>query len=255
MDTIDYNSYRAVTSFNHRIRFLVLHYTAENFKDSINSLTGPSVSVHYLIPDPTEQSYVEAGFTYMHVFNIVDENERAWHAGVSSWKGRTNLNDTSIGVEIVNLATDDGNGTLTFPKYKKAQINAIKKLAINILQRYPDITPTNIIGHSDIAPGRKSDPGPVFPWKELYKAGIGAWYDDEAKIKYEKIFSDALPSQDEILTKLSNYGYDISDANNEEGFKRLIRAFQLHFRGSKYDGVLDVESAAILYALVEKYID
>lgn len=85
MYNIDYNSFRSVKGFNRRVRFLVMHYTAFNFKDSIDALTGPSVSAHYLVPDPTEQTYIDAGFKDMRIFNLVDENERAWHAGVSYW--------------------------------------------------------------------------------------------------------------------------------------------------------------------------
>ncbi len=90
----------------------------------------------------------------MRIFNLVDENERAWHAGVSYWDGRNNLNDTAIGIETVNLATDN-DGVFTFPPYNVTQIAAIKALASNILYRFPDITPVNVVGHSDIAPGRK----------------------------------------------------------------------------------------------------
>ncbi|MFP2694251.1 N-acetylmuramoyl-L-alanine amidase [Enterobacter ludwigii] len=252
MYPIDYNSYRSVKGFNRRVRFLVMHYTAIDFKASITALTGPSVSAHYLVPDPSEKTYIDAGFKDMRIFNLVDENERAWHAGVSSWAGRSNLNDTSIGIETVNLASDN-NGMFVFPPYNPVQIDAIKELAANILQRYPDITPANVVGHSDIAPGRKSDPGAAFPWKELYDAGIGAWYEESTMQNYLIQFNKSLPSKADIIAKLRTYGYDISDAGTESGYKNLIRAFQLHFRQKNYDGVADAETAAILYALADKY--
>ncbi|EJF74833.1 hypothetical protein ME7_01204 [Bartonella birtlesii LL-WM9] len=310
MYQIDYNSYRSIKSFNRRVRFLVMHYTSLDFKESVMALTGENVSAHYLVPDPSEKTYIEAGFKDMRIFNLVDENKRAWHAGMSSWAGRNNLNDTSIGIEIVNLANGDTdfseqayvkailkdvrvlnpvnkdeselqtdvclwtegsdvNGTalqlekvnlvtynhrgFTFPSYNPTQIDAVKELALNILQRYPDIMPTDVVGHSDIAIGRKSDPGAAFPWKELYMAGIGAWYDDERKGYYQEQFCKSFPTKEDILTKLKCYGYDISVACTEIGYKNLIRAFQLHFRQENYDGILDIETAAIIYALVDKY--
>ncbi|MEE4412039.1 MULTISPECIES: N-acetylmuramoyl-L-alanine amidase [unclassified Serratia (in: enterobacteria)] len=252
MYQVDYNSYRSVKGFNRRVRFLVMHYTALDFGASIRALTGPSVSAHYLVPDPSDKTYIDAGFKDMRIFNLVDENERAWHAGVSSWAGRSNLNDTAIGIENVNLATDN-NGVFTFPPYNPIQIEAIKALATNILQRYPDITPVNVVGHSDISPGRKSDPGPAFPWKELYMAGIGAWFDEETKDKYVKQFFQTLPPKNDIIEKLKRYGYDTSGSGSEAGYTQLIRAFQLHFRPCNYSGKMDAETAAVLYALVEKY--
>jgi len=253
MYKIDYNNYRSIKSFNRRVRFLVMHYTAADFTSSVNSLTGNSVSAHYLVPDPTDQTYIKAGFKDMRIFNLVDENERAWHAGVSTWSNRSNLNDTSIGIEIVNLATDN-NGDFTFPPFNAVQIDAVKELALNILQRYPDISPTNVVGHSDITPdGRKSDPGAAFPWEKLYKAGIGAWYDKKTKCSYKTVFNRNMPAQSDILKKMQVYGYNTSGATTANGYKMLVRAFQLHFRQSKYDGVMDAETAAILYALVDKY--
>jgi N-acetylmuramoyl-L-alanine amidase len=252
MYAIDYNHYRATKSFNRRARFLVMHYTASNFQHSTAALTGPLVSSHYLVPDPTDKTYLDAGFTDMRIFNLVEENERAWHAGASAWATRRNLNDTSIGVEIVNLATED-KGVFTFPPYNPIQIAAVKELAANILQRYPDITPVNVVGHSDIAIGRKSDPGAAFPWKELYDAGIGAWYDEATKQNYQEQFCKALPAKADIVAKLGRYGYDPTGATTDAGYTKLIRAFQLHFRPQRYDGVVDAETAAALYALVDKY--
>ncbi|ATM95883.1 Negative regulator of beta-lactamase expression [Yersinia frederiksenii] len=253
MYQIDYNSYRSVKGFNFRVRFLVLHYTSENFADSIASLTGSKVSVQYLVPDKTDESYIQAGFKDMRIFNLVDEQARAWHAGESGWAGRTQINDSSIGIEIVNLATES-EGIFNFPPYPAEQIVAVKQLASNILQRYPDITPVNVVAHSDIAPTRKSDPGPAFPWQELYEAGIGAWYDNDTKQKYAQHFvSHGLPTRAELLSRFSIYGYDITCANSDDGYHYLVRAFQLHFRPENYSGSIDIETAAILYALVEKY--
>ncbi|WP_045050548.1 N-acetylmuramoyl-L-alanine amidase [Chromobacterium violaceum] len=256
MYQIDYNSYRAIKGFNRRVRFLVMHYTAADFKRSIEDLAvNGKVSVHYLIPDPTEKTYIDAGFKELQIFNLVDESERAWHAGVSYWAGRVNINDSSIGIENVNLAADHGDGIIFLP-YHEAQVKAIKSLALNILQRYPDISPTNVVGHSDVAPGRKSDPGPLFPWQELYKEGIGAWYDDATKKEYEKIFFEhGLPIEKEIIEKLGIYGYGVSHASHPDGLKALVRSFQMHFRPADYDGRVDVETTAILYALVKKYFN
>lgn len=250
---IDYNTYRAVKTFSSRVRFIVMHYTAANFKTSVASLVHGQVSAHYLVPDPEDPSYRASGHRDLKIFNLVDEKERAWHAGISTWRGRNNLNDTSIGIEIVNQASDDGHGNFTFPPFHPEQISAVKSLTTNIIQRYPDITPVNIIGHSDIAPGRKSDPGPAFPWQQLHKEGIGAWYDEETKAQYATLFYEWMPRKYEIVGKLKDYGYDVSGTDTDDGFKSVIRAFQLHFRPDNCSGKVDAETAAILYALVDKY--
>ncbi|WP_145491929.1 N-acetylmuramoyl-L-alanine amidase [Yersinia rohdei] len=253
MYQVDYNSYRSIEGFNLRVNSLVIHCTAENFVDSMASLTGDSVSVQYLVPDITDESYIQAGFKSMQIFNLVDENARAWHAGENGWAGRTGINDTSIGIEIVNLATEN-SGIFHFPPYPAEQITAVKQLATNILQRYPDITPVNVVAHSDIAPTRNSDPGPEFPWQDLYDEGVGAWFDDDIKEKYTQQFvAKGVPTRDELLARFSTYGYDITFANSESGYKQLVRALQLHFRPDNYNGYIDIETAAILYALVEKY--
>lgn len=253
MLTIDYNSYRTTTPYGKRVRFLVLHYTALDFAASVKALTTGAASAHYLIPAPHDPSYKAAGFKGQRIFNLVAEEDRAWHAGVSGWARRDNLNDTSIGIEIVNLARDD-DGVFTFPDYERSQINALKQLAKNILQRYPDMTPKNVVGHSDIAVGRKSDPGPKLPWKELYEAGIGAWYDDATRDRYREGFErDGLPPRAELLEAFRLYGYALPATVDDAYFASLLRTFQMHFRPENYDGALDVETAAILYALNEKY--
>ena len=100
MKPILYNKSRSVKSYNSRVRFLIFHYTARNFSSSLGVLTGPDVSAHYLIPDITDPSYLKAGYTQQEVFNLVDEQHRAWHAGASAWGNRTGLNDTRVLVRI-----------------------------------------------------------------------------------------------------------------------------------------------------------
>ena len=133
-------------------------------------------------------------------------------------------------------------------------MDIVKALLLDILDRYPRIDPVDVVAHSDIAPDRKSDPGPYFPWKELYDAGIGAWYDDETYEKYLKIFDEGLPQIDLIQEALSTYGYPVEvTGENDEQTKFGVRAFQLHFRANNYSGSMDAESMAILMALIEKY--
>ncbi len=116
------------------------------------------------------------------------------------------------------------------------------------------MTPKNVVGHSDIAVGRKSDPGPKLPWKELYEAGIGAWYDDATRDRYLEGFErDGLPPRADLLEAFRLYGYALPATVDDAYFTSLLRAFQMHFRPENYDGALDVETAAILYALNEKY--
>jgi N-acetylmuramoyl-L-alanine amidase len=251
--TINYTPYRASKSFNSRVRFLIFHYTAGGFAGSLATLTGPSASAHYLVPDISDPSYQQAGHTAQEVFNLVDETQRAWHAGVSQWGNRSSLNDTSIGVEIVNRATFK-DGVFNFPPYHPEQIRVIGELALNILARYPDIGPTQVLGHSDIAIGRKSDPGPMFPWQALSLQGIGAWYDDATRDELLQGYNACgMPPRSELLKLFKAYGYDTSKATDDAGYRQLVRAFQLHFRPENYDGEMDVQTAANLAALVSKY--
>lgn len=250
---INYTAYRAVKNFNPRVYFLVMHYTACNFEKSVRTLTQGPVSAHYLVPDITDSTFVAAGYKQQEIFSLVDESHRSWHAGVSSWGNRANINDTSIGIEIVNTACEK-DGIFTFPDFHPEQVNAVKKLAKYILMRYPDIKPTHVLGHSDIAPTRKSDPGPRFPWYTLYQEGIGAWFDQNVKNSYVTIYtSKGMPPQEMLLNMFAKYGYNTSFASTPDGYQNLVRAFQLHFYPEKYDGLMDVETAARLSALIDKY--
>ena len=163
-----------------------------------------------------------------------------------------NLNDSSLGIEIVN----DGDVSGQFVPYKSFQIKNVAVLVKYLAEKY-DIPATNIIGHSDIAPQRKSDPGPLFPWKELYtKYNIGMWYEEATKRSYENQYSSGLSNipVSEMQKELKKFGYSIEITNQwDKQAKNVVRAFQHHFRPSRYDGVMDVETYAILKALNEKY--
>lgn len=240
-------------NYNSRIRFLLFHYTARDFSSALDALTGPDVSAHYLIPDISDPSYQKAGYCKQEVFKLVDEQHRAWHAGTSAWGERSHLNDTSIGVEIVNLASYK-DGVFSFPPYHPAQIAVIEELALDILRRYPDITPTQVLGHNDVSIGRKSDPGPRFPWRALYLQGVGAWFDEATQQALQAQYTQTgVPERAQLLKLFKTYGYDVRGASTEQGFSQLVRAFQMHFRPEKYNGVMDAQTAANLAALVGKY--
>lgn len=240
--------------FNQRngeaVRQVIVHYTAAPFASSLRTLTRDGVSAHYLLPDPHDASYRAAGYDELRVFRLVDEAQRAWHAGASHWAGRDNLNSPSIGIEIVNQARDEA-GVFSFSAYGPEQIDVLIALIRDIQGRYPAIGPTDILGHSDIAYWRKSDPGPRLPWRCLFEAGVGAWFDEPAKVSYERRFSIGLPPEVEIERAFQRYGY--APAKDRQGFRQRVRAFQMHYRSRDYSGQLDSETCAILYALNEKY--
>ena len=240
--------------FNERngepVRQVILHYTAAPFASSLRTLTQDGVSAHYLLPNPDEPGYCAAGYDELRAFRLVDEDQRAWHAGVSQWEGHDNLNSRSIGIEIVNVARDDG-GVFTFPAYAEAQIEVLILLLRDILERYPQIGPTDILGHSDVAYWRKSDPGPRLPWHCLHRAGVGAWFDEPTRAMYQRRFCMGLPPEVEVERAFQRYGY--KPAQNRQAFELRTRAFQMHFRPSDYCGFLDAQTCAMLYALNDKY--
>lgn len=233
---------------DYRVKFLILHYTALDYPTSMRVLTKQAVSSHYLINDKDDKE----------IDILVSEDARAWHAGVSFWGGRVNLNDSSIGIEIVNQGSTECDGKKCFFAYPDYQIKKVAALAKNIIERY-EIAPDYVLGHSDVAPQRKNDPGPLFPWEKLYRDyQIGAWYEEYDKQFYEAQFLPELLN-DSIFIKtvqedFARYGYEI-EANGEwtKKSKRVVSAFQMHFRPANYDGVLDRETWAILKALIKKY--
>ena len=234
-----------------RVRTLVLHYTAEDLASSLASLTQTQyqVSSHYLVPD---------GSLAAHVYQLVPDEARAWHAGVSAWRGDTMLNASSIGVEIVNLGYPAEDETLPLMQrhwyaFEDAQIEVVGRLARDLVDRYA-LPPYQVVGHTDVAPGRKVDPGPLFPWQRLYERyGVGAW-PDQATV-------DALRSSQPydgdigaLQAKLARYGYGLTASGVlDQATVDAVSAFQMHFRPARYDGVPDLDTVAILDALLAKY--
>jgi N-acetylmuramoyl-L-alanine amidase len=235
-------------AYNNRIKFLVFHYTVADYPRSVKILAKNGVvSSHYLITDQPNDT----------IDILVSEDKRAWHAGISSWNGTENLNDTSVGIEIVNKGYTYVGDSMVFEPFFDYQIEKAAVLSKNIIDRY-EIEPVNVVGHSDIAPFRKQDPGPMFPWEELYtKYNIGAWYDVVDKQCFlDEYIPDIYPynSALEFQKALQKYGYKISltDIWDKETWL-IIRAFQWHFRPEKADGIADAETWAILQALNKKY--
>ncbi|ADZ42453.1 TPA: N-acetylmuramoyl-L-alanine amidase [Yersinia enterocolitica] len=251
---IDRGEYKVDTSTpsiaqNERVRFLVLHYTATDDAESLRLLTQGDVSAHYLV-----KTYPESLNGKPVVLQLVPESQRAWHAGVSYWQGRNNLNDTSIGIEIVNRGFTERMLRREWYAYNESQIELIERLTKDIVERY-NIDPANVVAHSDIAPLRKSDPGPLFPWKRLAEQGIGAWPDDATVNKYINGRNmSGMASVTIIQQALARYGYQIPQSGElDNETKQVIKAFQMHFRAQNFSGIPDVETEAIALALVEKY--
>ena len=205
------------------IDMLVLHYTgmesAEAALARLCDAAAPGanrVSAHYVID--------EDGAT----LSMVDEAARAWHAGVASWRGEADVNGRSIGIELVNPGHEFG-----YRDFPEAQMAALEELASDILDRHP-IPARNVVGHSDVAPGRKTDPGEKFDWTRLAAAGIGLWPGD----------GDSADAVD-VPAMLSEYGYDITDE------AAAITAFQRHFYPETLDGRADSGTAGRLRALLD----
>ena len=243
-----------------RVNVLVLHHTSGDFQGSLNILTQPSdypVSSHYLVPEPMDDSYEDED---LKVYRLVDEEARAWHAGSSYWKGQTKLNNVSVGIEIVNETychraegmaqgetADWPSETICFfPDYPENQITVVIDLVRGILERHPGIKPTHVVAHSDIAPQRKIDPGPRFPWERLHELGIGAWPDDETVIAYWERFNREMPTVMQMQEALHAYGYAIDITGEvDEQTQNVLRAFQHHFLPYRVTEQFTVETAAV----------
>jgi N-acetylmuramoyl-L-alanine amidase len=222
-----------------RVKFIVLHYTVSDKPSSIKILTQQQVSAHYLVTDDPQPI----------IYNLVPETEQAWHAGVSSWKGFTMLNTSSVGIEIVNAGWKDTPQGRAYAPFPQTQIDALIPLVRDIAQRY-HVPPENVIGHSDIAPQRKQDPGPLFPWRQLAAAGLALWPDANRVALVRPVFDAQLPDVTWFQKKLATFGYGVQQTClQDEQTRNVLAAFQSHYRPANIDGVPDAETAALLEVL------
>ncbi|QAY83278.1 N-acetylmuramoyl-L-alanine amidase [Pseudomonas arsenicoxydans] len=226
-------------NYDSRIQFVVVHYTNASLERSLQLLTHGEVSSHYLIGD-------DKGAT---IYKLMDENLRAWHAGESEWQGRTWLNSSSIGIEIVNPGfKDTPTGRLWYP-YSEDQIQSLIFLLKDISKRY-NIDPGAIIGHSDIAPLRKLDPGPLFPWKRLAAEGLGIWPNEQAVARQQARYAAELPNIGWFQSQLAHLGYATPQTGElDVATRHVLAAFQMHFRPTRFDGTPDAQTAALLQVL------
>lgn len=230
------------TSLNHdsRAQYLVIHFTSESFESALKTLTaGGRVSSHYLVRDdpPT-------------IYRLVDENRRAWHAGVSSWQGQTQLNAASIGIEITNRGLRGPPGEEVYQPFPAAQMDVVMALIRDIIKRH-GIRPDRVVGHSDIAPQRRSDPGPMFPWKRLADEGLIPWPNATTVAARVPAFEQNLPDIAWFQQRLAEHGFVVpQNGELDRETARVITVFQMKYRPARFDGVPDAETAAMLDALV-----
>jgi N-acetylmuramoyl-L-alanine amidase len=233
--------YRA-QSQDSRVQYLILHYTDAPLEPALRILTQQEVSAHYLVSDKDPPV----------VYRLVDEDRRAWHAGQSSWQGAAMLNSASIGIEIVNpgprVAPD---GTVAFAPYPPAQVDVVVRLVHDIVARH-GIRPDRVLGHNEVAPQRKIDPGPAFPWHVLAEAGLITWPEPSRVAAQRPRFECALPEALWFQHTLAAIGYAVPDSGAfDTPTRRVIAAFQMKYRPSRYDGEPDAETAALMHVLAE----
>ena len=221
-----------------RVQFLILHYTVADFEDSLDILTGTKrgVSVHYLVREDPVQ-----------VYRLVDESRLARHAGESYWNGMTTLNASSIGIEIVNPGYVDTPEGRVYAPYPQAQIDAVIQLSKDIVARH-GIAPGHVLGHADIAPGRKQDPGPMFPWKQLADAGLVPWLDaDQVAARLAHYQTQPLPDAAWFQQRLAKVGYRMPQSGEwDPATRNVLSTFQMKYRPANIDGEPDTETAAYL---------
>lgn len=223
---------------NGKVSLLILHYTGMGSDDAALSwLCNPesSVSSHYFVHQDGR------------VLQLVDEERRAWHAGVSSWKGVTDINSASIGIEIANSGHD-----FDYPVFPSVQIEAVTTLCAEIVERH-GIEPRNVLAHSDVAPLRKKDPGEKFPWGVLHEGGVGHLA-TPAPITGGRFFQKGDAGEPiaalQSLFALYGYGVDIT-GQFDDLTEAVVIAFQRHFRPELVDGIADQSTIETLKRLLE----
>ena len=220
------------------VKFIIFHYTGmQSERESIKRLCNPisKVSSHYLINQKGK------------IFQLIQDKYVAWHAGKSCWGRYKSLNENSIGIELVNKGHQFG-----YTSFKKKQISSLINLCEKLIKKYK-IKKKKIVGHYDIAPLRKIDPGEKFPWKYLTKNKVGIWHDYEPnllrKFRRTKVFIQQ--DKKRFVKNLNKIGYCLS-AHNKPFFKKTIKAFQRHFRKELINGILDKECFMIAQNLTKK---
>jgi N-acetylmuramoyl-L-alanine amidase len=219
-----------------KVDMLLVHYTGmPSARAALDRLTDSAsrVSVHYLID--------EDGTAY----RLVPEDRRAWHAGVAFWGGERDINSVSIGIELVNPGHEFG-----YRRFPEAQMAALEALATDIVQRHRIAKP-RVLGHSDVAPRRKQDPGELFDWSRLARAGVGLWPRKSGAMAGPSFGpGDRSGEIAEAQCLLHDFGYEIVETGvfGEETMA-VITAFQRHFRQERVDGRLDAETLARIRAV------
>lgn len=218
---------------------LLLHYTGmPDENEALRRLCTPAakVSAHYLV------------FEDGRVVQMVPEDRRAWHAGLSSWRGEADINSRSIGIEIANRGHEGG-----LPPYPAIQIERVIELCRDIVGRRR-IAPEDVLAHSDVAPARKEDPGELFPWQELYQAGVGHWVEPAPSSEGDVLGPASQgPAVEELQNLLLAYGYGVATSGMfDQATADAVRAFQRHFRPGRVDGIADASTNATLRNLIAK---
>ncbi len=223
------------------VDLILLHYTGmQSGEAALQWLCTPAsrVSSHYVV------------FEDGRIVQCVPEERRAWHAGVSSWAGETDINSCSVGIEIVNPGHEFG-----YRNFPLRQISAVIALCRSIRSRHGPIRPDRILAHSDVAPMRKQDPGEKFPWALLAESGIGHWV-RPAPLNLEGAtvkIGDHGEAVRDLQRRLANYGYGVEVSGNfDDVTKAVVTAFQRHFRQARVDGVADPSTQLTLITLMER---